>query len=147
MRFYSLELAGKIVLDIRRFSFVALLATMMIAPRYLQAAIPAGTCESTPQITVVDLIPESLSGEHEGDAEPNIAVNPANPLQIAASAFTREPMRRADRAPIFVSTDGGQCWSLRSIVPSPQITCDVTLRFGSSSDVLYVTALRNQLKG
>ncbi len=143
MRFYSLELAGETILDIRCFPFLALLATMMIVPRYLQADTVV-TGASTPQITVVDLMPKSLSGETEGDAEPNIAVNPANPLQIAASAFTREPMRRADRAPIFVSTDGGESWSLRSIVPSPQITCDVTLRFGSSCDVLYVSALRNE---
>jgi len=146
MRFYSLELAGKTVLDNRGFACVALLATMMIVPRYLQAGTPAVTGPCTPQITVVDLIPKSLSGETEDDAEPNMAVNPANPLQVAASAFTREPMRRADRAPIFVSTDGGMTWSLRSIVRSPQITCDVTLRFGSSS-VLYVSALRNELQG
>jgi hypothetical protein len=104
-----------------------------------------GVATKTPQVTVVDIMPESLSGETDNDTEPNIAVNPAHPLQIAVSAFTREPMLRADRAPIFVSTDGGNKWSLRSIVPSPEITCDVTLRFGSASDVLYVAALRNDM--
>ena len=95
---------------------------------------------------LVDIMPESLSGETENDSEPNIAVNPAHPRQIAVSAFTREPMRRSDRAPIFVSTDAGNSWSLRSILRSRQITCDCTLRFGSSSGVLYVSALRNEMR-
>src|SRR5207247_794963 len=56
-------------------------------------------------------------------------------------------MRRADRATIFVSTNGGETWSLHSVIQSPQITCDCTLRFGSSSDVLYVSALRNEKDG
>src|SRR5438477_2400325 len=129
--------------------FAATFLLMVVAdsPFYAQTAKPGspGGGTKTPQITLVDIIPESLSGETDNDSEPNIAVKPAKPKEIAVSAFTREPMRRADRAPIFVSTDGGDRWSLRSIVPSPQITCDVTLRFGSSSDVLYVTALRNDM--
>jgi hypothetical protein len=134
-----------------RFFFVATFLLMVVADSrfHAQTAKPAspGAGTKTPQITLVDIIPECLSGETDNDSEPNIAVNPANPKKIAVSAFTREPMRRADRAPIFVSTDGGDSWSLRSIVPSPQITCDVTLRFGSTSDVLYVSALRNEKQG
>ena len=94
---------------------------------YAQTAKPTspGVGTKAPQVTLVDIIPESLSGETDNDSEPNIAVNPANTKEIAVSAFTREPMLRADRAPIFVSIDGGNNWSLHSIVPSPQITCDV----------------------
>jgi hypothetical protein len=123
-----------------------LLLAVTAPPFYAQTATPTspGVAAKTPQVTVVDIMPESLSGETDNDSEPNIAVNPAKPKEIAVSAFTREPMLRADRAPIFVSTDGGNSWSLRSIVPSPQITCDVTLRFGTSSDVLYVSALKNE---
>jgi hypothetical protein len=114
---------------------------------YAQTATPKspGAGTRTPQVTVVDIIPESLSGESDNDSEPNIAVNPNKRTEIAVSAFTREPMRRADRAPIFISTDGGDSWSLHSIFPSPEITCDVTLRFGGSSDALYVSALRNDM--
>src|SRR5205823_5097943 len=107
----------------------------------------ANALPKTPQVSVVDIIPEALSGEIDDDWEANVAVNPVHPEQIAASAFTREPMRRPDRAPIFVSDDGGITWSLRSVIPSPQITCDITLRFGGSSDVLYISALRNESQG
>ncbi len=41
-----------------------------------------------PTFTVVNMIPRSLSGESNQDSEPNLAVNPENPLQIVASAFT-----------------------------------------------------------
>ena len=48
----------------------------------LTAATAAG------QVKVVNMIPNSLSAETQRDSEPNVAVNPANPLRIAASAFT-----------------------------------------------------------
>ena len=62
-------------------------------------------------IKVVNIIPQSLSGETNQDSEPNIAVNPNNPLQIAASAFTPNPMGGAN-APIYISTDGGNTRTL-----------------------------------
>src|SRR5213083_3349245 len=72
---------------------------------------------SSPAVLVVNMIPKSLSGETNQDSEPTIAVNPANPLQIAGSAFTPDPAG-GDVAPIFVSNDGGMTWSLNAIVPS-----------------------------
>jgi hypothetical protein len=89
-----------------------------------------------PTVMVVNLIPQSLSGETNPDSEPNLAVNPANPLQIVASAFTPNPAGQGD-APVFVSTDGGNTWSLQAIVPSPVSTFDITVRFGSTSNNLY----------
>jgi hypothetical protein len=38
-------------------------------------------------ILVVNMIPKALSGEAEQDSEPSLAVNPADPSQIVASAF------------------------------------------------------------
>src|SRR5262245_37755664 len=70
-----------------------------------------------PRVLVVNMIPRALSGEENQDSEPTIAVNPANPRQIAASAFTPDPAE-GPRAPIFVSTDEGETWTLNSIVPS-----------------------------
>ena len=61
-------------------------------------------------VTVVNMIPQSLSNETFQDSEPNLAVNPANPLQIAGTAFTVDPAGGSN-APIFVSTDGGNTWS------------------------------------
>ena len=86
-------------------------------------------------IKVVNIIPQSLSWEFEQDSEPNIAVNPANPNEIAISAFTPDPMG-GPNAPIFVSTDGGNTWALNSIVPSSDTstgTGDITPRFGGGS--------------
>jgi hypothetical protein len=94
------------------------------------AAAPSG-------VLVVNMIPQSMSGESNQDSEPNLAVNPANPLQMAASAFTPNPMGEGSNAPIFVSDDGGKTWSLNAIVPSDRATADITLRFSTASGTLY----------
>jgi hypothetical protein len=91
---------------------------------------------------VVDIIPESLSGETVNDSEPNLAVNPANPLEIEASAYTEEPLK-GNIAPIFTSTNGGETWSCRSIIPSPQQVFDITLRFSGAANHFYVSTLLN----
>jgi hypothetical protein len=87
-------------------------------------------------ITLINIIPQSLSGETRQDSEPNIAVNPADSNQIAITAFTPNPMGGSN-APIFVSTDGGSTWSLNNIVPSQSGsttgTGDITPRFGGGS--------------
>jgi hypothetical protein len=95
-----------------------------------------------PTVTVVNLIPQSLSGETNFDSEPNLAVNPANPLQIVASAFTPNPAGSGD-APVFLSTDGGNTWSLQAIVPSQIATFDITVRFGSTSNNLYAGIIKS----
>ena len=84
-----------------------------------------------PTFTVVNMIPRTLSGETNQDSEPNLAVNPSNLLQMAGSAFTPNPAGAGD-APIYVSTDGGNTWSLQAIVPSDQMTADISLRFGGN---------------
>lgn len=95
-------------------------------------------------ISVVNMIPQSLSGETNQDSEPNLAINPNNPLQMVATAFTPNPSGGAN-APIFLSNDGGQSWTLNAIVPgatpgSP--TADITAKFGGTSNVLYAGILR-----
>jgi len=99
-------------------------------------------------VFVINMIPKSLSGEQNQDSEPNLAVNPANPLQIAATAFTPDPLS-GPLAPVFVSSDGGRSWALNLIVPGAGSavgfylpTNDITLRFGGKSNVLYAGILR-----
>jgi hypothetical protein len=91
-------------------------------------------------VLVVNMIPRSLSRETSQDSEPAITVNPANPLEIAGSAFTPDPMG-GPLAPIFVSTDGGNTWRLNFIVPSaaqsPLPTGDICLAFASAGGNLY----------
>jgi hypothetical protein len=99
---------------------------------------------ATAQIRVVDIVPSSNSNEVQQDSEPNLAVDPFNPLRMAASAFTPDPMGGA-LAPIYVSTDGGLTWSLNTIVPDNNVqygTGDITMRFGGSSGILYTGILR-----
>jgi len=87
---------------------------------------------------VVDIIPEFKSGETNTNSEPDLAVNPANPSQIAASAYL--PAVRG-MSSIFISTDGGTTWDCRPAVPIDKISCDVTLGFGGLFNMLYVAAL------
>lgn len=96
-------------------------------------------------ITVVNVIPSSLSGETAQDSEPNLTINPADPNQIAISAFTPDPLGGSN-APIFISTNGGVGWTLNSIVPSQAGsgtgTGDITPRFAGRSNNFYAGILR-----
>ncbi len=99
-------------------------------------------------VVVVNMIPKSLSGEENQDSEPCIAVNPANPLQIAGSAFTPDPAG-GPLAPIYVSSDGGNTWTLNAIVPGADPdtgTSDITVHFAGSGNMLYAGILRGDSK-
>src|SRR5271168_3411234 len=108
----------------------------------LRAKLKRGAAQN---VLIVNMIPKSLSSETNQDSEPTLAVNPANPLQIAASAFTPDP-GGGNLAPIYVSTDGGNTWVLNSIVPSDSasgsMTADITVAFSGSSNVLYAGIIR-----
>jgi hypothetical protein len=99
------------------------------------------------QVSVVNMIPNSRSNETNQDSEPNVAVNPANPQNIAGSAFT--PATSGSNAPIYVSTNNGATWTLNNIVPGNGFvgTGDITVRFGGTSNVLYSGILRGDLGG
>ncbi len=97
------------------------------------------------KVTVVDMMPSSLSDDQADQSEANIAVDPASPSNLAASAFIINPVKPSE-ASIFLSSNGGLSWSLKPILPGstsvcPTSFCDVTLRFGGTSGKLYVAAL------
>jgi hypothetical protein len=108
------------------------------------AASPAtdGTVMTPSGVLVVNMIPKSRSGETNQDSEPNLAVDPAKPLNMVGSAFTPDP-GGGPNAPIYFSTDGGNTWRLNSIIPGngPFGTGDITVRF-SESHTLYAGILR-----
>ena len=81
---------------------------------------------STPSISVVDLIPASLSGEMNQDSEPFLAIQTTNPQVMVASAFTPNPFSNTGNAPVYVSEDGGKSWVLNAITPVQRMTCDIT---------------------
>jgi len=114
------------------------------------AAIVLGLTMTGPghaaQATVVNMIPNAQSGEINQDSEPNLAVNPASPTQIAGSAFTpSQGFCGPNLAPIFVSTNGGDTWAFNCIVPSNAAgggTGDITVRFAGTTNNLYAGILR-----
>src|SRR5262249_52247785 len=93
-------------------------------------------------VHVVNMIPASLSGETNQDSEPNLAVNPAKPTDMVATAFTPAPMG-GSFAPIYISTDGGNPWALRIVVPGNGFagTGDITVGFATTGGVLYAGIL------
>ncbi len=93
-------------------------------------------------VKIVNIVPQSLSGETNQDSEPNIAINPANPSQLACTAFTPNPLGGAN-APIYVSTNGGDTWTLNNIVPGAGSlgTGDITLKFAGASNRLFTGIL------
>lgn len=92
-------------------------------------------------VTIVNMIPKSLSNETQQDSEPHLTVNPANPQHIVGTAFTPDPFG-GPRAPIFISTDGGDTWTLNTIVPSAPATHDITTGMSGTGKKLYAGILR-----
>ncbi|HEX3128229.1 MAG TPA: hypothetical protein VH394_12940 [Thermoanaerobaculia bacterium] len=90
---------------------------------YLSAGLAKG-------ITIIDIIPKTLSAETYQDSEPFLSADPSSAQRMAASAFTPNPAGpTATTAPIFVTSDGGGTWTLNNIVPSQSITSDISHAF------------------
>jgi len=87
-------------------------------------------------VRLVNVIPNDHSNETNPDGEPSIAVNPNDPNEIAITTFTPPDLGNTD-APVFVSTDGGENWSLRFDVPDGQ-PFDQSIAFARSSGELYM---------
>ena len=89
---------------------------------------------------LVNMIPKSLSGETNQDSEPHLTVNPANAGQIVGTAFSPNP-GGGNKAPVYISLDGGETWRLNAIVPSvagSKIgTGDITTCFNRKGTTLY----------
>jgi hypothetical protein len=95
-------------------------------------------------LTVVDIIPFSLSGEVNQDSEPFLAIHPKDPKIMVISAFTPAPGASGSAmAPLFLSKDGGASWGLTTIVPSPSQTHDITHAFDSADGNFFAGILRS----
>src|SRR6202042_3594777 len=78
---------------------------------------------------IVNITPHAMSGESHQDSGSSIAVNPHNPNEIVIGAYTPDP-NGVGRAPVYVSTNGGSTWTLKSSLPSngPEGTSGITLK-------------------
>ena len=113
-----------------------------VSPLLAGLVVLFGAITAPAGVVVVNMIPKANSGETNQDSEPNLAVNPINPLLMAGSAFTPDP-NGGPNAPIFVSKNGGHSWLMNTIVPSlpGRATGDITVRFSESMN-LYAGILR-----
>src|SRR6266581_6283601 len=115
---------------------------LLVACKGSEREVPQPPAKSA-GVRVVDLIPISLSGETWQDAEPFLALYASNPHLMAASAFTPNPGGSASAtAPIFVSDDGGDSWTLRNTLPSESMTADITHAVGGNPPVLYAGIIK-----
>lgn len=96
------------------------------------------------KVTVVNMIPFSLSGETNNDFDPNIAVNPANTQQIAGTARIPYPGPAVPPdfsphlSPIYYSNDEGETWKLLDIIKSGYLSGEAPrIRFATSGGNLY----------
>ena len=107
-----------------------------------KGAAPRAT-QAPSNVFVINIIPKSLSSETHQDSEPHLTVNPSNPRQIVATAFTPDPGGGVN-APIFLSVDNGLTWTINSIVPSAagSATHDITTGLSGTSKKLYSGILR-----
>ena len=123
-----------------QFRVIAVAVALCVA---CEAPVPQAPPGKLAGVRVVDLIPVSLSGETWQDAEPFLALYVSNPQLLAASAFTPNPGGSTSAtAPIFVSNDGGDSWTLRNTLPSQLQTADITHAGGGSPPVLYAGILK-----
>ena len=104
-----------------------------------------GFGQAPPGFLLINMIPQSLSGETGQDSEPHLTVNPANPNMIIGTAFSPNPGGGA-LGPVYKSINGGATWTVNAIVPSQPGsaigTGDITTSFNRTGTKLYGGILR-----
>jgi hypothetical protein len=104
-----------------------------------------GIGQGPPGFMLINMIPQSLSGETAQDSEPHLTVNPANPNMIIGTAFSPNP-GGGNLGPVYRSINGGATWTVNAIVPSQAGsaigTGDITTGFNRSGTKLYGGILR-----
>jgi len=77
---------------------------------------------SADTINVVDIVPLGQSLESGRNAEPSIAVNPLNPLQMVAGAFSSTANGNDNNTLFWASNNGGSTWSSYGNLPTDDKT-------------------------
>jgi len=112
-----------------------------VAARKTRRGAAGSATAAAGSVLLVNIVPRSLSFESNQDSEPMLTVNPRNPNEIVATAFTPDPMG-SGLAPYFVSSDGGRTWVLNAVVPGGNQTSDITAAFSGTGSKLYAGILR-----
>ena len=84
----------------------------------LLAAILSFPGPALAQAQLVDIATNATDPLNLRDAEPSIAVNPANPQQIAVVSFSGN-WGVGVNAPVWISNNGGAAWQKLFIIPAP----------------------------
>jgi hypothetical protein len=91
---------------------------------------------------LIDVASDTTDPSHFADTEPSIAVNPADPQDIAIVTFS-EPWGPGEKAPVWRSSDGGKTWRKERMLP--QIDpgfggpADQALTFSAAGRLFLVT--------
>lgn len=105
----------------------------------LVVVIPLVCASAVESLTIVDVIPNALSGETDDSSEPNIGVNPVNPRQAVISSFGHitsfSPFTLSN--PYFATNDGGATWSTFDNV----VHGDTTVDYGQNGTNAYMVRL------
>jgi hypothetical protein len=119
--------------------------TKFASPGLLFPVFQCSDSPTQPAGKVVNMVPLSLSGETNQDSEPFLAVDGNGTQRLAGTAFTPNPFGTSSgTAPVYISTDGGDTWSLNMIVPSAGDvgTGDITIAGSQTAGRLYGGILR-----
>jgi hypothetical protein len=130
----------RILKCVGRFARLTGLAAALLPP----IAPVTGAQTTPPTITVVNMIPSLWANETTQNSEPTVATNALAPRFVAASAFASglHFCASATSAPLFVSTDDGNTWSLACVLPTDVSNwpMDMTVRVSADGKSLYAGA-------
>ena len=95
-------------------------------PRGTSRRRRTGATAQAGSIVVINMIPKALSGEAEQDSEPSLAVDPADPRRIVATAFTPDPfpVTPCDPGTIILTGRGFQDTGINGCSRTPVVMDD-----------------------
>ena len=93
-------------------------------------------------VTVVNMIPNFAERRHQPRQRTKRLGQSGQPAPDRGVGVYAGPCQPPGNAPIFVSTDGGTTWALNVVLPGGNTTGDTSLRFATTSNVLYAGILR-----
>src|SRR4029079_8603193 len=95
---------------------VVFLAALLLSVLSFPALGQGPAISSVPfksQVLVVNMIHPDQSAEAGTHSDAHLAVNPFNPHQMAATAFTPDRRTGGSNAPIYLSANGGRAWEVK----------------------------------